>query len=178
MKRSSGKRVSDKGTSSKTSSGRKTTTGSGGLARKVHAGKSASAKSPKKEEVKSAPGRKGKAKAGNTAGENSNLLDDFEAGYYPDGENDENDENCLENSKTPAKRSARKVTGGSAGRGTASKTARKTASDRKATTKATVKEATKSSRGTKAPVEFEGKSEQEGSNSDLVKGWAFNGTST
>ena len=174
VKRSAGKRVSEKGASSKTSSGKKTTTGSGGLARRMHTGKSSSAKSPKKEEIKSAPGRKGRAKVGNTGGGDSNLLDDFEAGYYPDGENDEN---CLENSKTTPKRSAKKVTGGSVGRGTASKTARKTTADRKAPTKATVKEGTKSSRGRKVPVGFESKFELEESTSDLVKGWTFNGTS-
>jgi len=161
-----------------TSSPRKTPTSSGGVARIVYTRKSASPKSPKERESKRAPGRKGKAKMGKAAGENSDLLDEVEVGYYPDGENDENDENYLETSNTPAKRSAVKVIGRSVGRGTSSRTVRKTTSDRGAPAKTTAKAATKSPHGEKAPIGFESNSEQEGGGSNFPKGWSLSGTST
>ncbi|PUU73763.1 hypothetical protein B9Z19DRAFT_1161749 [Tuber borchii] len=147
-KGSTGKGSTGKGSTGKGSTGkgstRKGSTGKGSP-RKGSARKSAVDESPKKREGKSTSGKKGRATVRNTAGENSNLLDDTEDGYYPDDENDENDKNYLETSKTPAKRAAEKATGGSVGKGTTSKTTSKTSAGRKTPTKATVGVTTRSS---------------------------------
>ncbi|KAG0137808.1 hypothetical protein HOY82DRAFT_535146 [Tuber indicum] len=166
------KRVSGKGISPKKPGATNTATADSRPTRKPYTRRSAAAKTPEKKGGKSTPGKKRKAISKGTSEENPTRLDDQDDGYYPDddNENDDNYAKAPKNLRTPAKGTAKKVPGKTAQKGTGGKTPRKTSANKMIPAEGIGKPVTRSSTGRKGPMAFKGEPEQESKDVDMLEG--------